>query len=118
MPRNAGPDCASGCHLSKLDRTNYTEQLIRDGKGLPVTNSLMGGSVGIYYLPYLAPASSGTPMSDGFSGGGVFCLTCHFAHGGPYYDALRWGYIASVSAGDQTGNVVPSNKGCQLCHNR
>lgn len=48
----------------------------------------------------------------------VFCLSCHFAHAGPYNDALRWDYTASVTSGGQIGNVIPSNVGCQLCHNR
>jgi hypothetical protein len=48
----------------------------------------------------------------------VFCLSCHFAHGGPFFDALRWDYTSSVSFGVQTGNAVASNQGCQQCHNR
>ncbi|MEK7773744.1 MAG: hypothetical protein AAB307_05305 [Deltaproteobacteria bacterium] len=48
----------------------------------------------------------------------VFCFSCHYAHGGPYFDNLRWDYQASVASGDQVGNGVPSNRGCQLCHNR
>jgi len=48
----------------------------------------------------------------------VFCLSCHFAHGGPYYDNLRWDYTSAVGAGAQSGNSIASNKGCQICHNR
>lgn len=48
----------------------------------------------------------------------VFCLSCHFAHAGPYYDALRWDYLSSVGAGSQESNSLDSNTGCQLCHNR
>ncbi|MBI5749302.1 MAG: hypothetical protein HZA00_09265 [Nitrospinae bacterium] len=48
----------------------------------------------------------------------VMCLSCHFAHGGPYNDNLRWDYTSSVSSGSQNGNGVPSTRGCQLCHNR
>ena len=48
----------------------------------------------------------------------VFCLSCHFAHGGPYYDALRWDYLSTVAQGSQTGKGVGSDKGCQQCHNR
>ncbi len=52
----------------------------------------------------------------------VFCLTCHFPHGSPYYDLLRWDYLAggldAPTAGMQKGNAVPANRGCQLCHNR
>ena len=48
----------------------------------------------------------------------VFCLSCHFAHAGPYRDGLRWNYLSSVSAGAQVGNPVPTNIGCQQCHKR
>lgn len=48
----------------------------------------------------------------------VFCLSCHFAHGGPYYDNLRWNYASAVSSGSQTGISLASNVGCQQCHNR
>lgn len=115
MPRRANPGCADGCHKTVLDRVNYSVQLIQDGKGIPVTASNYYGNDSVYYLPYELPAAT---MDATTSGHKVFCLSCHFAHGGPYYDALRWNYASAVSAGDQTGNVVPSNKGCQLCHNR
>jgi hypothetical protein len=48
----------------------------------------------------------------------VMCETCHWAHGGPWPDALRWNYTSSVSAGGQSGNQLASNVGCQQCHNR
>ena len=51
-------------------------------------------------------------------GGYVFCLSCHYAHGGPNFDALRWSHASSVSAGNQVGVGVASNVGCQQCHNR
>lgn len=48
----------------------------------------------------------------------VFCLSCHFAHGGPYNDGLRWNHTASVSSGDQVGNTITSSVGCNQCHNK
>lgn len=48
----------------------------------------------------------------------VFCLSCHYAHGGPNYDALRWQHNSAVSSGAQTGVGIVSNVGCQQCHNR
>ncbi len=36
----------------------------------------------------------------------IECLTCHYAHGGPYKNTLRWDYANS--------NV----DGCQICHNK
>ncbi len=119
MPRGASAGCATGCHVSLLDRVNYDDALIQAGKGLPVTASKFY-SANSYYLPTDTTGASFNGMDD-VSGGDnhkVFCLTCHFAHGGPYRDNLRWDYLASVATGDQTANGIPSNIGCQLCHNR
>ena len=110
-------------HLSsfEMDRTNYSLSLIQTGKGIPVTASRLYGVSGaydtVYYLPYAPPSPA---SMDSLIPGGhrVFCLSCHFAHGGPHYDALRWDYTSAVSSGSQFGNPIPSNKGCQLCHNR
>lgn len=48
----------------------------------------------------------------------VFCLSCHFVHGSPNYDILRWDYTSAVSSGSQSGNGVATGTGCQQCHNR
>lgn len=117
MPRAAAAGCAGACHISLLDRSNYDSALIQAGKGLPVTAS-ENYATNAYYLPI-----GGSGMDEGSLGvtgpnHKVFCLSCHFAHGGPYYDALRWDYTSAVSSGSQTGNGIPSNIGCQLCHNR
>lgn len=124
IPRAAAQGCAGGCHVSLLDRSNYNTSLIVAGKGLPVTGSQYY-SANSYYLPECGvagnPACSGMDTAYGSTSGNnhkVFCLSCHFAHGGPYYDNLRWNYNGSVSQGAQAGNAIPSNEGCQLCHNR
>jgi len=127
MPRAAAPGCALNCHVSLLDRTNYDNAAIIDGKGLPVTASQYYTS-NSYYLPECGVAGNpgcgpGMDTEHGGTSGNnhkVFCLTCHFAHGGPYYDNLRWDYLASVSATEprQTANTIESTTGCQLCHNR
>ncbi|MBI5826800.1 MAG: hypothetical protein HZB22_03610 [Deltaproteobacteria bacterium] len=122
VPRKATQGCATTCHNSLLDRTTYSLTLIQAGKGLPVTaSSYYTGNA--YYLPYEAPCTGDANCMDrapNVSGDNhkVFCLSCHFAHGGPYNDNLRWDYTQSVSTGNQTGNGVPVTKGCQLCHNR
>ncbi len=119
MPRGAAAGCATGCHVSLLDRVNYNDALIQAGKALPVTASKFY-SANSYYLPTDTTGASFNGMDD-VSGGNnhkVFCLTCHFAHAGPYLDGLRWDYISTVSTGSQSANSIPSNKGCQLCHNR
>lgn len=122
MARKSTAGCAAGCHISLLDRQTYSLSVIQAGKGLPVTASdYYAGNV--YYLPYEAPCSGSVNCMDAVGGSNranhkVFCLSCHFAHGGPYYDALRWNYTSAVDSGSQTGNGVPSNVGCQLCHNR
>lgn len=67
----------------------------------------------------VANATAGTPVYYGNEvGDKVFCLSCHFAHGGPYFDNLRWSYTSSVLAGNQTGVSIRSDTGCQQCHNR
>ena len=72
----------------------------------------------------LAAANVGTDLTQEFyyadadNEDKVFCLSCHFAHGGPYYDNLRWSYTSIVGPGTQEGNPIPSNKGCQICHKR
>ena len=130
VPRSNGDGCATGCHGSFLDRSNYTTALIMQGKGIPVTAIQNGFYTNgqVYYLPncdeypgWYCPSSDDATMADWPNNTApprVFCLTCHFAHGGPYYDNLRWNYLYAVSAGNEVGNAVPSNKGCQLCHNR
>jgi hypothetical protein len=50
------------------------------------------------YLTAIQPA----PSSQ------VVCVTCHFAHGGPYESALTWPY--------QTSNAADLYSGCQQCH--
>ncbi|MBI5236200.1 MAG: hypothetical protein HY886_08130 [Deltaproteobacteria bacterium] len=123
MPRKAKQGCALNCHISLLGRENYDSALITAGKGLPVTASDYYPGNLVYYLPYETPCDGGICMDA--SGGGsardnhkVFCLSCHFAHGGPYRDNLRWDYLSSVAQGSQNGNSIASTKGCQLCHNR
>jgi hypothetical protein len=71
-------------------------------------------------LPAAQVATKGTSTTyyADDEGDAVFCLSCHFAHGGPWFDALRWNYTSSVSFGKQSGNAVASNQGCQQCHNR
>ncbi len=137
VPVKSTQNCAVGCHVSALDRINYSTALITSGKGLPVTaagdlaNTTGAGNELAYYLPYADPGTCGSSPAlgcmDGVTVGSganrnhkIFCLTCHFAHGGPYRDNLRWDYLvaSSVSQGSQTGNPIASTKGCQLCHNR
>ncbi len=91
----------SGDGVTIFDATNYS--VTTAGQVLPVAS---GSTTNRVF--YMASATSDK----------VFCFSCHYAHGGPYYDNLRWDYQSSVSVGDQTGNGVPSNRGCQLCHNR
>ncbi len=94
----------SGGGVTIVDLTNYTTAVITGGTALPVA-SLNTATSPVYYM---------TDQNNDK----VFCLSCHFAHAGPYLDGLRWNYLASVGAGSQLGNPVPSNTGCQQCHNR
>ena len=58
MPRKAYANCAGTCHISKLDRVNYSLSLIQAGKGLPVTTSRLYGANTVYYLPYEPPPAA------------------------------------------------------------
>lgn len=102
----------SGAGVDTIDWNHYdTEITCGAGSGcfkVPAANNnkaQWSGNTGHYY-------------ADANNEDKVFCLTCHFAHAGPYYDALRWDYLAEVGSGSQSGNGVPSDKGCQQCHNR
>jgi len=122
MPRAAAQGCADGCHVSLLDRSNYDTALIVAGRGLPVTSGNFY-TANAYYLPECGTAGNPacTALMDGITNSythRVFCLSCHFAHGGPYYDNLRWDYTNAVGPGTQNGNSIENTKGCQLCHNR
>lgn len=96
-----GPANQSGAGVTIIDVTNYNAAIA--GQSLPVVNG--GGANGLVYY-----------RDDDLDR--VFCFSCHFVHGGPYYDNLRWNYTSAVSPGAQTGNMIASNRGCQLCHNR
>jgi len=90
---------SAGVDIIRLD--NYDATL--PGQYLPVASGT--GSNRVFYK-----TDSSTDK--------VMCLSCHFAHGSPYNDILRWDYTSTVSLGNQTGNGIPSDRGCQLCHNR
>ena len=93
----------SGAGVDTIDWAHYNS--IPDGFKLPAANTDTALDQEFYY-------------ADADNEDKVFCLTCHFAHGGPYYDALRWDYVTNVVQGNQSGNTIPSNVGCQQCHNR
>ncbi len=93
----------SGGGVQKTDFTHYSSQ--SDINKLPAAQD---GSTIQTSDPYYADSGDDR----------VFCLSCHWVHGGPYNDNLRWNYSSSVSAGDQVGNAIPSTVGCQMCHNR
>lgn len=53
------------------------------------------------------PSSTVNPGSDA-----VMCLSCHYSHGGPYNDMLRWSYTTMVAGSGSTY----ANTGCFTCH--
>ncbi len=103
----------SGGGVTIIDAANYYDtNLVLGGGRLPIASTIALGSDPIYYMEV-----SGTDELTSK----VFCLSCHFAHGGPNYDLLRWDYLSDVDTATtqiQTGNAIASNVGCQLCHNR
>lgn len=97
----------SGGGVDIFDQSHFTggsSAAISMPERLPVSNA-----AGLYYTSDLV----GDTTSDR-----VFCLSCHFVHGSANNDILRWDYTSAVSAGSQSGNGVPTNVGCQQCHNR
>ncbi|MHC4359026.1 MAG: hypothetical protein ACYSTQ_09550 [Planctomycetota bacterium] len=98
----------SGANVTVVDFTHYTTVTL-DNR-LPAAQSAAPGG--------RDPSQAGETYYADASADKVFCLSCHFAHGGPYYDALRWDYLSSVGDGTQTGKAVSQDVGCQQCHNR
>ncbi len=98
-PLAVGANSKSGADVQILDFTNYLPGTA--GRALPVAK--VGGTE-VYYR------EGDTDK--------IMCLSCHFVHGGPYNDNLRWDYTSAVGLGTQTGNAIDSTVGCQLCHNR
>ncbi|MBI5237941.1 MAG: hypothetical protein HY887_05915 [Deltaproteobacteria bacterium] len=96
------------------------------GAGVPIIDSSFPNynpSVAGQAVPVVSGAGSDKTWYMQAAGSDkVFCLSCHFPHGGPYYDLLRWDYLAggtdAPSAGVQKGNAIDATRGCQLCHNR
>jgi hypothetical protein len=101
-------DSISGVGVVVVNWTHYTE---RADSNAPYTNT--AGTK----LPAAQTASDTVYYADD-THDKVFCLSCHYAHGGPNYDALRWSYTSSVDDTGQGGNTIASNVGCQQCHNR
>lgn len=69
-------------------------------------------------LPAMQVDATGTTYYADADDDKVFCLSCHYAHAGPNFDALRWAYQTTVMSGDQSGISLGSTTGCQQCHNR
>lgn len=103
----------SGAGVTIIDWTHYNND-IAPGFKVPAANTDSTDPLLTQEHYYADKEESANPGK----GDKVFCLSCHFAHAGPYLDALRWDYTAVAEAGSQTGNGVPSNRGCQQCHNR
>ncbi len=120
IPTGAARGCEGGCHPGpySLDRRSYTADIIRTGKGVPVTSGgyhWRSNDRSAHLVYYLHPFNGREAGMDIPWPHRVSCLTCHFAHGGPYYDAMRWDYNASIDP-EQWGNPIPNNVGCELCH--
>lgn len=90
----------SGAGVPKTDFTHYS--------GIALPNRLPAAQNNDGGLTYYADNSLDR----------VFCFSCHFVHGSPYNDILRWDYTDSVEVGGQVGNSISSTVGCQICHNR
>ncbi|HED01259.1 MAG TPA: hypothetical protein ENN18_12970 [Proteobacteria bacterium] len=72
-----------------------------------------GGSEYAAYTSYstTAPVALSTPSTSTStvdSGSMVICLSCHRAHGSPYYKMLRWDY--------KSATLSTALSGCNVCH--
>jgi predicted CXXCH cytochrome family protein len=70
------------------------------------------------------PTNATATNRDGSNDDQPTCLTCHYAHGGPYTDLLRWDYgNSSYTWSDPNTDTVgadptgDASAGCQMCHN-
>jgi hypothetical protein len=45
----------------------------------------------------------------------IMCITCHYSHGGPYNDLLRFAYNNGTT-GDNVADDNVSSVGCESCH--
>jgi hypothetical protein len=75
------------------------------------TDKLLSGGEYASYTTYdtVAPPALASPATDtqDITGGAiVMCLSCHRAHGSPYYKLMRWDYK----------NWPGGNNGCGVCH--
>lgn len=69
-----------------------------------------------YKLPAAVDSASTKYYAENYTDR-VFCLSCHFAHGGPYPNGLRWSHAAQGNSTAQA-YAIASDTGCQQCHNR
>ena len=106
---DTSPNSGAGVEITRFDNYNTN----------PVPSPLaLGTSTGATKLPAMQATGAGAYYFADDAADRVFCLSCHYAHGGPNNDILRWNYTSAVSAGSQTGNAIATNVGCQQCHNR
>jgi hypothetical protein len=58
------------------------------------------------------------PLGTSTSGNAdtIMCITCHYSHGGPYNDLLRFAYH-NGSTGDNVAKDGVASTGCETCHN-
>ena len=74
--------------------------------------TLTGDSTeGIPRLRFQAAGATDFSSSQTVAAGNqVMCMTCHFAHGGPYEYGLVWPY--------KEGSTADTNSGCKQCHSQ
>lgn len=110
-PSNEGIHSLHPSYDSERDDVNYVGQ--GDGTGTTDgahwNDGLGAGFVGTARLRFVKTTATNYANSHEIDAAtnGVFCLSCHKAHGGDNAFGLRW----DPSSG-------PGGKGCEQCHNR
>lgn len=98
------------------------DSTISSGSGVDIVRFTQYSSIPVgYKLPAwknVLSAGDRRYYADTSTSDAVGCLSCHFAHGGPNRNALRWSHNTSNTSDPGSAVPIASNIGCQQCHNR
>jgi hypothetical protein len=103
--------CA-GCHLNFHD--DSSSPFLRHPVDVVIPNAGEYGSGKVIDTPYNIDIPVGKPDLASFdpalieNGDMVICVSCHRAHGSPYYKMMRWDYKSTT--------LATALSGCNTCH--
>ncbi len=94
-----------------VDNNTYNEYRYYNGGNGTVSNYSMFAPVGADNVTTVV----NTITFDGHHEM-VMCISCHRAHGSPYYDILRWDYSSCIANSTSTNSSLMNKCGCMVCH--